>query len=117
MPGLAEVVRGLAARDGVEAVVLVSPDGLPIDHAARTDCDADALAALAITLIRPATRLGETARRGKLARGVFEYAGGLAVVTVLGDGNALLVLLTEAADAGTMLYDLGRLTPAISSLL
>ena len=32
MPGLAEVVRGLAARDEVEAVVVVSPDGLPIDH-------------------------------------------------------------------------------------
>ena len=41
MPGLAEVVRGLAARDGVDAVVLVSPDGLPIDHAARGACDAD----------------------------------------------------------------------------
>jgi hypothetical protein len=27
MPGLAEVVRGLAARDEVEAVVLVSPEG------------------------------------------------------------------------------------------
>ena len=64
MPGLAEVVRGLAARDGVDAVVLVSPDGLPIDHAARGTCDADALSALATTVLRPAARIGESAGGG-----------------------------------------------------
>lgn len=117
MPGLAEVVRELADRDGVEAVVLVSPDGLPIDHAGRRECDADALAALATTLLRPATRMGETAGRGQLARAVFEYAGGLGVLTVLPDNNALLVLLGGDADAGVMLYELGRLTPALASLL
>jgi predicted regulator of Ras-like GTPase activity (Roadblock/LC7/MglB family) len=117
MPGLAEVVRGLAGRAGVEAVVLVSPDGLPIDHAGRRECDADALAALATTMLRPAARLGETAGRGQLARAVFEYAGGLGVLTVLRDNNALLVLLSDDADAGTMLYELGRLTPALASLL
>ena len=117
MPGLAEVVRGLAAREGVDAVVLVSPDGLPIDHAARGACDADALAALTTTVLRPASRIGETAARGRLARVVFEYAGGLGLLSVLGDGNALLVLLAPDADAGTMLFDLGRMTPAIASLL
>jgi predicted regulator of Ras-like GTPase activity (Roadblock/LC7/MglB family) len=117
MPGLAEVVRGLAARDGVDAVVLVSPDGLPIDHAARGACDADALSALATTVLRPAARIGESAARGPLGRVVFEYAGGLALLSVLGDGNALLVLLAPDADAGTMLFDLGRMTPALASLL
>lgn len=117
MPGLAEVVRGLADRAGVEAVVLVSPDGLPIDHAGRRECDADALAALATTMLRPAARLGETAGRGQLARAVFEYAGGLGVLSVLQDNNALLVLLSDDADAGTMLYELGRVTPTLASLL
>jgi predicted regulator of Ras-like GTPase activity (Roadblock/LC7/MglB family) len=117
MAHLAEVVRELAGRDGVEAVVLVSRDGLPIDHAARGDCDADAMAALATTLLRPAARLGETARRGSLARAVFEFAGGFGILTVLPDQNALLVLLSPDADAGVMLYDLGRLAPALSSLL
>ena len=32
---LGEVVKSLAARDGVEAVLLLSGDGLPIEHAAR----------------------------------------------------------------------------------
>ena len=125
MPGLAEVVRGLAARDGVDAVVLVSPDGLPIDHAARGACDADALSALATTAPppppppgpRPGAGRGAARPRGPLGRVVFEYAGGLALLSVLGDGNALLVLLAPDADAGTMLFDLGRMTPALASLL
>ena len=57
------------------------------------------------------------AGRGQLARAVFEYAGGLGVLSVLQDNNALLVLLSDDADAGTMLYELGRLTPALASLL
>jgi predicted regulator of Ras-like GTPase activity (Roadblock/LC7/MglB family) len=36
---LGEVVQSLAARDGVEAVLLLSGDGLPIEHAARTAFD------------------------------------------------------------------------------
>ncbi len=35
MAVLSEVVRELAARDGVEAVLVLSADGLPIEHAAR----------------------------------------------------------------------------------
>jgi predicted regulator of Ras-like GTPase activity (Roadblock/LC7/MglB family) len=117
MAGLADVVRGLAARDGVDAVVVVSGDGLPIDHASRGPCDADALAALAVTLLRPATRLGETAQRGALTRAVFEYDGGLAIIAQLGEGNALLLLASPGTDVGPMLYDLRRNTPALRALL
>ena len=35
MAGLGDVLRGLAARDGVQAALLLSGEGLPIDHAAR----------------------------------------------------------------------------------
>ncbi len=117
MPGLADVVRALAARDGVDAVVVVSPDGLPIDHAARGACDADALAALAVTLLRAAARLGETAAHGPLSRAVFEYAGGIVVVASLRDGNALLVQASAGSDVGPMLYDLRQHAPALSALL
>lgn len=117
MPGLAEVVRGLAARDGVDAVVVVSPDGLPIDHASRSPCDADALSALAATLLRPAARLGETVGHGSLGRVVLEYAGGLVIIAVLGDGNALAVLTAAGGDIGPLLYDLRRQAPALNALL
>lgn len=117
MPGLADVVRGLAARDGVDTVVVVSGDGLPIDHASRTPCDADALAALTVTLLRAATRLGETAERGDLTRAVFEYGGGLAIIAQLGEGNALLVVASSGTDVGPILYELRRNAPALSALL
>ena len=41
MASLGEVVRGLAARDGVEAVLVLSADGLPIEHAAREPFEAE----------------------------------------------------------------------------
>ena len=115
MPGLAEVVRGLAARDGVVAVVVVSPDGLPIDHAGRA-ADPEALAALAVTLLRPASRLGESAALGALGRGVFEFAGGLAVLSAVARGHWLLVVAEGDADIGTLLYDLRRDAPALAAL-
>jgi predicted regulator of Ras-like GTPase activity (Roadblock/LC7/MglB family) len=95
----------------------VSRAGLPSDQAAGGAGVADALSALATPVLRPAGLLGEPAARGPLGRVVFEYAGGLALLSVLGDGNALLVLLAPDADAGTMLFDLGRMTPALASLL
>ena len=33
MTGLADVLRGLAARDGVQGALLLSGEGLPIEHA------------------------------------------------------------------------------------
>jgi hypothetical protein len=78
---------------------------------------AAAVAGLAPAVFRPGGGLGSGGARGPLGRVVFEYAGGLALLSVLGDGNALLVLLAPDADAGTMLFDLGRMTPALASLL
>lgn len=117
MSDLAHLLRALAARDGIDAVVLISADGLPISHAARSACDADAMAALAVTLLRSAARLGETASRGTLSRSVFEYEGGLLVITLLADGNVLLVAAAAGTDVGPMLYDLRHQAPALSALL
>ena len=51
MANLTELVRGLVERDGVEAVLVLSADGLPIEHAARQPFDPDSLAALTATLV------------------------------------------------------------------
>ena len=59
---LRDVVQGLAARDGVDAVVVLSSDGLPIDHASRKAFDADAVAALAASFVQGAHRLGAIRR-------------------------------------------------------
>ena len=66
MMPLGEVVQSLAARDGVEAVLLLSGDGLPIEHSARAAFDSETVAALAATLAQHAARLGAGAGRGEL---------------------------------------------------
>lgn len=116
MHGLAEAVRGLAARDGVTAAVVVSPDGLPV-HYAGSPADAEALAALAATMLRPAIRLGESAGAGALSRVVFEFDHRLAVLAAVRGDNWLLLLTDPDADLGTLLYDLRRESPTLAALL
>jgi predicted regulator of Ras-like GTPase activity (Roadblock/LC7/MglB family) len=117
MTGLADVVRGLAGREGVQAVVLVSADGLPIDQAGPTPVDADALAALTATIARYAIRLGESGRRGEPRTAVFEYDGGLILMARAGSDSWLLVVTAVDADVGHLLFDLRHHRSALAALL
>jgi len=117
MANLTQVVRGLAERDGVEAVVVLSADGLPIEHAARGSFDAESLAALTATLVQYATRVGVGAGRGALRNAVLEYERALLVVAQIGAGDCLAILAAADADVGPLLYDLRQHRPALAALL
>lgn len=117
MPSLGDVVRDLADRSGVEGVVVLSGDGLPIEQAARGHFDPESLAALTATMIQYAGRLGEGAARGFLRTAVLEYERGLLVVAQLGTGDCLAVLAAPDADVGPLLYDLRQHRPALTALL
>lgn len=117
MPGLRDVVQHLADRDGVEAVVVVSGDGLTIDHATRSGVDADALAAMIPALTQTASQVGAAAAGGSLASAVFEFGGRLLVFSSLNEGNSLLVLTGADTNIGSLLYDLRQHRPAIAELL
>jgi predicted regulator of Ras-like GTPase activity (Roadblock/LC7/MglB family) len=114
---LGEVVKSLAGRDGVDAVLLLSGDGLPIDHAARAPFDAEAVAALAATLAQHAARLGEGATRGQLATAVLEFGNGLLVLSRAGSEDWLAILATPDADIGPLLFDLRQHRTALTALL
>lgn len=116
MPSLAELVDDLAARAGVTAVLVASPDGLPI-RSAGDSVDAEALAALTVTIARGAARLGDAAHIGTAARYVVECAGGLALGGVIRDGNWLLVLTEPSADIGQLLFELRQEGPALAAQL
>jgi predicted regulator of Ras-like GTPase activity (Roadblock/LC7/MglB family) len=114
---LGEVVQSLAARDGVEAVLLLSADGLPIEHSARTGFDSETVAALAATLAQHAARLGQGANQGELVTGVLEFASGLLILARAGVADWLAVLANPEADVGPLLYDLRQHRSALAPLL
>jgi predicted regulator of Ras-like GTPase activity (Roadblock/LC7/MglB family) len=117
MMPLGEVVQRLAARDGVEAALLLSGDGLPIDHTATVPFDAEAVAALAATVSRHATRLSEGAQRGDFVTGVLELGAGLLVLARAGTDDWLVVLARGDADIGPLLFDLRQHRSALAALL
>jgi predicted regulator of Ras-like GTPase activity (Roadblock/LC7/MglB family) len=117
MTGLVDVLQALAARPGVDAVVLVSPDGLPIQRAGHAPIDADALAALAAMAVRHAARLAEGAEGGAWRTLLLEAAGGTLILSEAGAGNVLLLRLAADIPFGDLLYDLRQGRPALGALL
>jgi predicted regulator of Ras-like GTPase activity (Roadblock/LC7/MglB family) len=117
MASLAEVVRRLVQREGVEAALVLSADGLPIEHASHQPFEAEPLAALTATLSQYATRLGLGAGRGALRTAVLEYERGLLIVAQIGAGDCLAVLAKSEANVGELLYDLRQHRPALAALL
>ena len=116
MPGIRDVVQALQRRPGVEAVVVVGRDGLPIDSSGN-GVDFESVAALLPGVLRGAGELGAVGGRGAFARGVLEFAGGLAVVSELNDDAALIVLVRPATNVGALLFDIHRHRSAIAGLL
>ena len=115
--GLSDVVRGLAARDGVEAVLLVSGDGLPIDHASSVPFDPETVAALAATLAQHIGRLGAGVGRGEIAVAVLDYEEGVIVLRRLPSRDWLAIFAATDADIGPLLHDVREHAPALAALL
>jgi predicted regulator of Ras-like GTPase activity (Roadblock/LC7/MglB family) len=117
MSSLSQVVQGLARREGVQAVLLLSGDGLAISHHARERFEPEAVAALAATLARFAGQLGDGARQGPLHTAVLEYAEGLLILARIGTGDWLALVAAADADLGPLLFDLRQHRTALAALL
>lgn len=117
MPTIRELVQQLARRNGVDAVVVVGRDGLPIDAASADGIDPESVAAMLPSAIRSMSDLGSVGARGEFATGVLEFAGGLAVVAVLHADAMLVILVRPETNVGTLLFDLRRHRAAIAGLL
>src|SRR6266571_1098594 len=76
MATIRDVVEALARRGGVDAVVVVGRDGLPIDARAANGVDADNVAALLPSVINGLAQLGEAGGRGPFGTGVLEFGCG-----------------------------------------
>jgi predicted regulator of Ras-like GTPase activity (Roadblock/LC7/MglB family) len=117
MASIRDVVEALSRRTGVDAVVVVGRDGLPIDAHTRDGLDPEGVAALLPTAIRAITDLGEAGRRGEFGAAVLEFRQGLAVVAVLTSEALLIMLVQPSTNVGGLLFDLRRHRSAIAGLL
>ncbi len=117
MATIREVVEALSRRSGVDAVLVVGRDGLPIDSRLADGVDGDGVAALLPSVISGMAQLGQAAGRGDFGTGVLEFGAGLAVVAVLNADALLVVLVSPSTNVGGLLYDLRRHRSAIAGLL
>lgn len=117
MASIRDVVRTLALRDGVDAVIVLGRDGLTIDATTKDGLDADGLAALIPSVVAACARLGTAASRGDFGMGAVEYAGGLAVICTITTESLLAVFVRANVNVGPLLYELHRHRNAIASLL
>src|SRR6266849_3876434 len=104
MATIRDVVEALARRGGVDAVVVVGRDGLPIDARAADGLDAENVAALLPSVINGLAQLGQAGGRGDFGTGVLEFGSGV-------------VLVRPSTNVGALLYDLRRHRSAIAGLL
>lgn len=117
MPSIRDVVEALGRREGVEAVIILGNDGLPIDSRTPPGSDPEAMAALIPNVVRACDQFGTSSAGSALEMGVLEYAGGAAVVANLSAEAKLLVLARPRANLGPLLYDLKRFRAEIAGLL
>jgi predicted regulator of Ras-like GTPase activity (Roadblock/LC7/MglB family) len=114
---LRSLLDGLAARPEVTGVAIVSGEGLLIEEALPPATDGEALAALATTLIRHADEFGHSAGLGSFGTAILEFNEAPAIIGILSDGAALVLLARPDADLGELLYLLRRHRAPMSSLL
>jgi len=117
MATIRDVVEALGRRDGVEAVIILGNDGLPIASHMGEKGDPDVLSALVPNVIQAAEQLGQSAGSGNLSTSVIEYNAGLAVIASLSAETKLLMLIRPRTNIGSLLYDLTRHRAEIAGLL
>ncbi|HEX9729814.1 MAG TPA: roadblock/LC7 domain-containing protein [Gemmatimonadales bacterium] len=117
MPTIHDVVLALSDRPGVDAVILLGRDGLPIDAQAGNGLDPDGLAALIPSVVAACNRLGTAAGRGDFGTGVVEFAAGMLLVSAITPETLLAILVAADSNAGVLLYEIQRHRSAIAELL
>lgn len=117
LPTIHDLVRALAQREGVEAVVILGRDGLLIDTRTAGNLDGEHLAALAPAVASAAESIGQAAGRGPLLTTVIEYDRGHAILSAVSPEALLLLIVHPSAHLSALLYDLRRHRANIASLV
>src|SRR5262245_18774032 len=106
-PTLEGCLAGLAAAEGVHAVVLVDRGGRLIGSAGNAN-DAATLGALAACLVSAADEAGEELGRGSLQGLILEQGQGLLLLSAVGEAAVLALVLDDPAALGKTRYYVKR---------
>ena len=116
MTSIRDIVQAFGQRDGVDTVVVLGRDGLPIDSASRDAMDIEGVAALVPSLVGACTRLSQAGARGEFKAAVVEFGNGFILVSALNTDALLALFVQSHADVGGLLYELRRYRSAIAAL-
>ena len=117
MPSIRDLVAAIRQRPGVDAAIVLGPDGLLIAGDADAAVDRDALAARVPALLAAARGLASSSARGDLRTAVLEHEAGLLIVSVLSSEAILIVLVSPSADVGALVLELRRNRQHLASLV
>lgn len=118
MPSIRDVVQALGSREGVDVVLLLGRDGLPIDSAGGSNLmDPDSAAALLPAVVGACEKLGNSSARGTFKTTVIESENGYTVINAITADTLLALFVRPATNLGSLLYELRRYQSAIASLL
>jgi uncharacterized protein len=117
MPTIRDLVRTIAQRNGVEAVVVLGRDGLLIEGETSERLDSEQLAALTPSIVSAAESVGSAASHGGLVTAVLEFDRGVALISSITSEAILLVVVHATADIGSLLFDLRRHRANIASIV
>ena len=117
MPTIRDLVSTVRQREGVAAAVVLGRDGLLIDGQANEGVDTEGLAAMVPAVLTASEELGGHAGGASLTICVLEYASRIIIICSLTIETVLLVVATEEADIGKLLFELRRNRRHIAAIM
>lgn len=118
MASVREILSRVLAVPGVQAVVLVGREGLPIEAAGRGDARfLEALGALGASALGTTEALGQELGQGAAVGALLEYEHALITVDPMGTFAAVVTLAQDASSLGRIRHTLRTSQPEVLQAL
>lgn len=101
---LSDVLTALAKVEGVEAVLVVSRDGLVLDQICSSKFDVASVGAIASSSLGATEVLGDNLGQGILKQQISEYQNGKALIQQINNKLLLVMIGNTKANLGMMRY-------------
>lgn len=109
--------KTIRSTPDIEALALVSSDGLPIESALPAGMEEDRVAAMGAALLSLGERAAEELERGKMEQVVVRTESGDVILTAVGEDALLLSLMKKDAKLGMIFIALKKLMKELSKII